>query len=148
MLCAGRGPVHLAQPSSLDLGERVVAFVLGARRCGAAAAAFDVSLASGVMWTQRARATGRAAAKGMGGKCPFLLGPQRGLLARLDKKPDLTLQARRADLRDRGIVFSYDTLWYVIREDIRRSNALFAFSVPWSTTTLRSPRESKFDSPT
>ena len=53
-------------------------------------------------WTQRANATGSAAAKPMGGKCPLLLEAGRDwLLARLDEKPDLTLHPLRGELRDR-----------------------------------------------
>jgi len=51
------------------------------------AALFDVSVASVVKWSQRARATGTAAAKPMGGKRPFALAGERDwLLARLAEK--------------------------------------------------------------
>ena len=77
----------------------------------AASAAFDVSVASVVKWTQRVRASGSAAAKPMGGKRPFLLEAERDwLLARLDEKPDLTLHALRGELRERGVAVSCDTL--------------------------------------
>ncbi len=55
-----------------DLRERVVAFVTSGQTTRAASAAFDVSVASVVKWTQRVRASGSAAAKPMGGKRPFL----------------------------------------------------------------------------
>lgn len=110
----------MARAYSLDLRERVVAFVSGGETTRAAAAAFDVSVSSVVKWTQRVRATGSAAARAMGGKRPFLLEGERDwLLARLDEKPDLTLHALRDELRSRGTVVSCDTLWrYLKRQDI------------------------------
>jgi len=77
---------------------------------------FDVSVASVVKWSQRARATGSAAAKPMGGKRPYLLEGERDwLLARLAEKPDLTLHALLAELGERGVVVSCDTLWRFLK---------------------------------
>jgi len=68
---------------SLDLRERVVGLVASGEPCRAVAELFDVSVASVVKWSQRARATGSAAAKPMGGKRPYLLEGERDwLLAR------------------------------------------------------------------
>ena len=53
----------MARAYSLDLRERVVAFVSGGETTRAAAAVFDVSVSSVVKWTQRVRATGSAAAR-------------------------------------------------------------------------------------
>jgi transposase len=110
----------MARAYSLDLRERVVAFAAGGQTVRAAAATFGVSVASAVKWTQRARATGSAAAKPMGGKRPFLLEAERDwLLARLDEKPDLTLHALRGELRERGTAVSCDTLWrFLKRQEI------------------------------
>jgi transposase len=110
----------MARAYSLDLRERVVAFVASGRTTRAASAAFDVSVASVVKWTQRASATGSAAAKPMGGKRPFLLEGERDwLLMRLDEKPDLTLHALRDELRERGVAVSCDTLWrFLKRQEI------------------------------
>ncbi len=108
----------MARAYSLDLRERVVGAVLRGETCRAVAAAFDVSVASVVKWSQRARATGSPAAKAMGGKRPYLLGGQRGfLLARLSEKPDLTLQALLLELCSRGVVVSCDTLWRFLRRE-------------------------------
>ena len=63
----------MARAYSLDLRERVVARVGDGKTARAAASAFDVSVVSVVKWSQRARSTGSAAAKAMGGKRPFLL---------------------------------------------------------------------------
>ena len=69
-------------------------------------------------WSQRARATGSAAAKPMGGSRPYLLEGERDwLLARLAEKPDLTLHALLAELartRRRG---SCDTLWRFLKRE-------------------------------
>jgi transposase len=60
---------------------------------------YDVSVASVVKWSQRARATGSAAAKPMGGRRPYPLEGERDwLLARLAEKPDLTVLALQESL--------------------------------------------------
>jgi transposase len=109
----------MARAYSLDLRERVVASVAGGRSCRAVAALFDVSVSSVVKWSQRARATGSAAAKPMGGKRPYVLAGERDwLLARLAEKPDLTLHALLADLRRRRRkVVACDTLWRFLRRE-------------------------------
>jgi transposase len=108
----------MARAYSLDLRERVVASVAGGKSCRAVAALFDVSVASVVKWSQRARATGSAAAKPMGGKRPYVLAGERDwLLTRLGQKPDLTLHALLAELRERGVVVACDTLWRFLRRE-------------------------------
>jgi len=95
-----------------------VASVADGQRCRAVADMFSVSVASVVKWAQRARATGSAAAKPMGGKRPYLLEGQREwLLSRLSQKPDLTLHALLAELAERGVVVSCDTLWRFLRRE-------------------------------
>lgn len=110
----------MARAYSLDLRERVVAFVESGQTMRAASAVFGVSVASVVKWNQRKSATGSAAAKPMGGKRPFLLEAERDwLLARLDEKPDLTLHALRDELQERGVAVSCDTLWrFLKRQEI------------------------------
>jgi transposase len=116
-LVLGGGQQGMARAYSLDLRERVVALVEGGQTTRAVAAAFDVSVASVVKWTQRARSTGSAAAKAMGGKRPFLLEAEREwLLARLDEKPDLTLHSLLDELRKRGTIVSCDTLWRFLKQ--------------------------------
>jgi len=108
----------MARPYSLDLRARVVASVAAGQRCRAVAALFDVSVASVVKWSQRSRATGSSAAKPMGGKRPYLLERERQwLLGRLTAKPDLTLHALLAELAERGVVVSCDTLWRFLRRE-------------------------------
>ena len=107
----------MARAYSLDLRERVVS-AASVQPCRAVAALFGVSVASVVKWSQRARASGSAAAKPMGGKRPYLLEGERGwLLARLAEKPDLTLHALLGDLGERGVVVSCDTLWRFLKRE-------------------------------
>src|SRR5262245_494781 len=114
----GRGPACMARAYSLDLRERVVASVANGNSCRSVAALFEVSVASVVKWSQRARASGSAAAKPMGGKRPYVLAPEREwLLARLSQKPDLTLHALLGELRRRGVVVACDTLWRFLRRE-------------------------------
>jgi transposase len=108
----------MARAYSLDLRERVVAAVLRGLSRRAAAALFDVSVASAVKWTQRARETGSPAARPMGGKRPYLLAGQRDwLLARLNEKPDLTLHALLTELGARGVTVCCDTLWRFLHRE-------------------------------
>jgi transposase len=108
----------MARPYSLDLRERVVRAVQSGQSCRAAAALFDVSVASVVKWSQLLRATGSAAPKPMGGRRPYLLEAERDwLLARLAEKPDLTLHALLAELTERDVVVSCDTLWRFLKRE-------------------------------
>jgi transposase len=108
----------MARAYSLDLRERVAAAVASGQTCRSVADLFNVSVASVVKWSQRARTTGSAAAKPMGGHRPYLLERERDwLLARLAAKPDLTLHALLDELRERGIVVSCDTLWRFLKRE-------------------------------
>ena len=91
-MLAGVGGQHpMARPYSQDLRDRVVGSVASGRTCRATAVLFGVSVASVVKWSQRWRASGRTAAKPMGGRRPLRLQRERGwLLARIAEKPDLT----------------------------------------------------------
>ena len=108
----------MARAYSLDLRERVVASVASGQPCRSVAELFDVSVASVVKWSQPRRSTGSPASKPMGGKRPYLLESQRDwLLPRLAEKPDLTLHALLAELGERGVVVSCDTLWRFLRRE-------------------------------
>jgi putative transposase len=64
------------------------------------------------------RATGKRAAKPMGGRRRFALLAERDwLLARIASAPDLTGQALRAELAERGTKVSYDAVWRFLREE-------------------------------
>ena len=106
----------MSRPYSLDLRERVVASVAEGQSRRATAGVFKLGAATVGRWCRRARETGSAAAKPMGGKRPYLLAGERAwLLERLAEKPDLTLHALLAELGERGIVVSCDTLWRFLR---------------------------------
>jgi transposase len=110
----------MVRPYSLDLRERVVAAVADGQTCRSAADTFGVSVSSVVKWAQRARATGSAAAKPMGGKRPVLLAGQRAfILDRIRRQPNISLRALAAELADRGIAVSYGAVWtFVHREGL------------------------------
>lgn len=110
----------MVRPYSLDLRERVVAAVESGQTCRAVAELFEVSVASVVKWSQRARTTGSAAAKPMGGKRPVLLAGQRAfILDRIETVPSLSLRALAAELAQRGVVVSYGAVWtFVHREGL------------------------------
>ena len=108
----------MARPYSQDLRDRVVAAVAGGRTCRAAAALFGVSVASAVKWSQRWRATGSAAAMPMGGRRPLrVMAARDWLLARIAKKPDLTLRAVMAELAARGTPASYGAVWRFLKHE-------------------------------
>ena len=95
-----------------------MASVASGQPCRAVAASVAVSVASVVKWSLRARATGSAAAKPMGGHRPFLLEDQRTwLMARIAETPDLTLHALLDELRQRQVVVSCDTLWRFLKRE-------------------------------
>lgn len=110
----------MVRPYSLDLRNRVVAAVENGQTCRAVAEVFDVSVASVVKWSQRARTTGSAAAMPMGGKRPVLLAGQRAfILDRIEAVPNLSLRALAAELAERGVVVSYGAIWtFVHREGL------------------------------
>ena len=106
----------MARPYSNDLRERVAASVTGGRSCRETAELFGVCVASGVMWSQRQRTTGSAAAKPMGGRRrPVLEGERDWLLARLADEPHLTVRALATELATRGITVSPNTVWVLLR---------------------------------
>lgn len=67
----------MTRPYSLDLRERVVAFVGEGQSRRSAASLFKIGISTVVRWCQRADATGSAAAKPMGGKRPSAGGRAR-----------------------------------------------------------------------
>jgi transposase len=87
-----------------------------------------VSVASVVKWSQRWRASGSAAARRMGGWKQLLLKIEREwLLARIAKKPDLTLRAVVGELAERGTPASYGAVWrFFKREGISFKKSLYA----------------------
>ena len=108
----------MAKPYSLDLRERVVARVMAGETTRAVAAAFDVSVASVVKWSQRFRATASAAAKPMGGRRHFVLAGQRAwLLERIALEPSVSLRRLQGELAGRGVAVSYGAVWDFVHEE-------------------------------
>jgi transposase len=110
----------MVRPYSLDLRERVVAAAEAGQSCRAVANRFGVSVSSVVKWRQRARATGSAAAKPMGGKRPILLAGQRAfILDRIALEPHLSIRALQAELAEHGTIASYGAVWtFLHRQDL------------------------------
>ena len=110
----------MAKPYSEDLRKRVVAAVDGGLSRHQAAGLFDVAVSTVVHWVRRWRETGSIAAKPMGGDHRSLLAGERSwLLERIEAVPDLTLEEIRSELRERGVIVGYGTVWrFFEREDI------------------------------
>jgi transposase len=102
----------MARAYSNDLRERVAVAVAEGRSCRRVAKLFRISVSSVVKWSQRYRQTGSADAKAVGGVRRAVLANQRDwLLKRLKEKPDLTLQAVRGELAERGVTVSLWAVW-------------------------------------
>ena len=108
----------MARAYSNDLRERVAATVAAGLSCRKVAELFRISPSSAVKWSQRYRQTGSAAAKPMGGVRRAVLADQRDwLLRRIKQKPDLTLQAVRTELAERGVTISLWAVWKFYRSE-------------------------------
>ena len=101
---------------SLDLRVRLAAALAEGSTVREAAKRFGVSVASAVRIGQLARAGHGLAARKVGGNCPpLLLGATEAVTRRLATKPDWTVRALAADLKDDGIDVSHDTVWRFLR---------------------------------
>ena len=108
----------MARPYSLDLRERVVAAVKRGMSCNAAARTFGLSVSCVVKWMQRHGATGSVAAKPMGGRRPYALAGERlFVLRRIEEKPDLTIDALKAELAERGLRVSRFAVWHFLEHE-------------------------------
>jgi len=110
----------MAKPYSLDLRERVVAAVEGGLSRRKAAAVFDLGIRTVIEWVRRFRETGSAAAKPMAGDRRSRLTEERDwILGRIEAEADLSLEELRDELRERGVIVGYGTVWrFLAREDI------------------------------
>lgn len=110
----------MSKPYSEDLRERVVAAVEGGVSRRQAAGLFDVGVSTVIRWVQRFRTTGSIAAKPMGGDHRSLLtGMRDWILGRIAVEPDLTIEELREQLRERGVIVGYGTVWrFFAREAI------------------------------
>ena len=108
----------MPKPYSSDLRQRVIALVEAGQSRRAVARLLNIGKATVILWVKDYRATGKQAAKPMGGRRRFALLAERDwLLARIAAAPDLTGQALRAEWAKRGIKVSYDTVWRFLREE-------------------------------
>jgi transposase len=106
----------MARPLSLDLRSRVAAALTEGSTVRAAAARFEVSVASAVRIGQLARAGQGLEAKKRDGQRPLmLLSAADAVTSRLASKTDWTVRALAADLRAAGIAVSHDTVWRFMR---------------------------------
>lgn len=110
----------MAKPYSEDLRERVVAAVEGGLSRRQAASLFDLGISTVVHWVRRFRETGSVAARPMGGDHRSrLTGERAWILERIEAQPDLTIEELRNELKSRGVVVGYGTVWrFFEREDI------------------------------
>src|SRR5262249_50485646 len=102
----------MSKPYSEDLRERVVAAVEGGLSRREAAGGFGVGVSTVIRWVQRFRATGSFAAQPVGGDPPSLLtGVRDWILERIEAEPDLTIEEIQNELRERGVIVGYGTVW-------------------------------------
>ncbi len=104
---------------SLDLRTRIAAAVVQGEPVRVVAARFQVSASSAVRLGQKLRAGADLAPAKRGGPRPARITPAVAdwLRARLAEKPDLTMRALAAALRERGTPVTYDTVWRFVRRD-------------------------------
>ena len=105
------------RPYSMDLRERFVRALERGMSARAAARLLEVSPATGVRWAQAWRETGSLEPGKVGGHMrPLLEGEREWLLARIERKKDVTLHQLLAELREeRGVEVSCDTLWRFLK---------------------------------
>lgn len=107
----------MGRPLSLDLRQRIAAMLACGETTRAAAKRFGVSVATAVRIGQKWR-SGRGLQPGkMGGhRRPLLSGETAAWIrSRLSEKADLTMRALTAELAERGIVVTHDTVWRFVR---------------------------------
>jgi transposase len=106
----------MTAPLSNDLRLRVVRAIDGGLSRRAAAAKFDVSIASAVRWHQRYRRTGSVAPDAMGGDRHSHRAEAHAarVLAWIDENRDLTLVEIADRLAAEGHVFAPATIWRLL----------------------------------
>lgn len=108
----------MAKAYSMDLRERVVAAVeKGGMSCHAAAAHFNVGIATAIAWVRRLRETGSVAPGKIGGYRPKkIVGEHRAWFLERAKKP-FTLAGLVAELALRGLKVDYRTVWNFVHAE-------------------------------
>ena len=108
----------MPKPYSSDLRQRAIALVEGGQSRSAVARLLKLSKSVVILWMRDYRESGKQSAKPMGGRRRFVLLAERDwLLARIAAVPDLTGMALRAELAERGVKVSYDTVWRFLRDE-------------------------------
>ena len=102
----------MPSPLSVDLRQRVVAFVSEGASCREAAARFGVSAASASRWAARLRQDGHVASRPMGGDrhSHHTEAHKALILAALRRKPAIFLRELRDHLAERGLHTSTSSL--------------------------------------
>ncbi len=102
---------------SVDLRNRIAAAVAQGEPVRSVAARFQVSAASAARLGQKLRAGADLAPAKRGGPrpSPITAAIADWLRARLAAKPDLTMRALAAELRDQGTLVTHDTVWRFVR---------------------------------
>lgn len=103
----------MAKGHSEDLRIRVVEFVESGASRRAAAARFDVGIASAIRWVDQKRRTGDVSPKPQGGdrRSKRIEAHRDFLLGRIEETPDVTLEELQAELLERGLKVSISTVW-------------------------------------
>ncbi len=106
----------MTAPLSNDLRDRVVQAIENGLSRRAAAAKFDVSIASAVRWHQRFKRTGSIEPDAMGGDYHSHRAEAHAaaVFGWIDVEPDLTLVEIRDRLAKQGQVFSPSTIWRLL----------------------------------
>lgn len=108
----------MSRAYSNDLRERVVFAVRSGETCRAAAARFEVSVASVVRWSQRHRETGSVKPCKLGGYRPWLLAPYRNFIAeQMKQTPHLTVSRLQKELAGHGVCVCRDTVWRFLHHE-------------------------------
>ena len=107
----------MAKLYSMDLRERVAAFVIAHGSANLAAQTFSVSKATAVRWARQLRNEGHVNRGKVGGHKPHLLRNERDWLRqRLAHEPHTALRQLLAELAARGVAVSYGTLWNFVHD--------------------------------
>jgi transposase len=107
----------MGRPLSLDLRQRIAATLASGETTRATAKRFSVSVSTAVRIGQKWRSgQGLQPAKIGGHRRPLLSGETADWIrSRLIEKADLTMRALAAELAEKGIVVTHDTVWRFVR---------------------------------
>src|SRR6185295_19570169 len=117
-MLAGRRPVWMGKPYSMDLRERVVAAVSGGMSRNRAAKHFGLGISTVINWAKRLEETGSVAPGQMGGHKPKKIsGEHRLWLLQRIKERDFTLRGLVFELAERGLEVDYRSVWEFVHAE-------------------------------